>query len=504
MPMKTGFNKKYIRYIPFVALSVIALCLGCMAQWHSDAVFYKFVVPIDQETDPSQPIMAVSDIFQSQYNHYFSCNGRFFIHFIVQLFCGILGKYVFAACNAVVWFLLPLAVTRISCGKDFSLRTALTVSTLIFLLFMSLNFDPPFQINYLWTSLMFCGWIMVFFGDKRRDGIGFILLFGVFSFLFGNANESFSIPVGAALIFYAVLKKFRLSTLQWVSAVSFGFGAIVLIVAPGNWIKFGDVDGSAFGLSNIEQILPAFLFPVIWLLSVLVKGEHRDRGLFGRFLLAVAVVCYLLCLYLKGCSGFRMFISGNLCLILLALPSIVRCKSIRWINLGLVLICGCFLWVRAGEISRAANAIDAMYSGYAKSQDGIVYIPDDQFVTIGRHYMFSKGTFIADASFRYPGKPDMRLRPASMRYLPVDRDTNIVVRISDNAWLLLQSTENPRDFIVEKTLLPGLLNKRMADRQLDFDKQADITFETLSHSRAAIYVNTRPAILNAQVTLKQP
>lgn len=492
------------RNIPFLILGVISFALCCLTQWHSDASFYQYIVPLDPDALPDKRIESIKDIFISQANHYYSTNGRFFVHFIVQFFCGITGKYLFAVFNAAVWFLLPAACMRLAVCSFRLSRDSIAVSCLIFFLLIFLRFDPAFQINYAWLALMMCVWALIFFDGERNYRWPALTLIAVFSFLFGEGNESFSIPIGGAIIFYAFTVRFRLTSAQWVSAIAFGLGSIILIAAPGNWVRLDSVNANTPGLTNLASVLPGLIFPAVYLLSLLIKREDErssERRHFRQFLLVVAVINYLFCLGLGGGSGFRMLIPGNLCFVMLSLPRLLNWRYLKAFNIFACVAALLTLCPLVSDIIRQKNADNAIYDGYSRSTDGIVYLPDSLFIYRAYQFIDSYSTYQAEANHLSPGKPILRVRPETMKYLPLGKDTNMLVRLSDNAWLIMQSKSEPADFTVKKWWLPGILDRRVSDRHLDFSRKYDITFDSVENSRFAIYINTRPFLMKAEVEM---
>lgn len=84
-----------------------------------------------------------------------------------------------------------------------------------------------------------------------------------------------------------------------------------------------------------------------------------------------------------------------------------------------------------------------------------------------------------------------------MKKLDLGKDSNAILKIGDQAWILIQSKSKPADFIIEKTLLPGLINRNLQPRKIKWDsKMSDIVFDSCNLWKAAIYVNDRPYILS--------
>ena len=143
--------KLFKTYIPYLAVGAAAFVFAIISEWNDDAIAYSFYIPGSGEDESFTPIATLRDIWESQTNHYSNSNGRFVVHFIVQIFCGLLSKPWFAVINAFAWMALVFCITRFSNNaKDF--RTSSLAAILAILLFFTLPFTPPFQINYVWTA----------------------------------------------------------------------------------------------------------------------------------------------------------------------------------------------------------------------------------------------------------------------------------------------------------------------------------------------------------------
>ena len=80
-----------------IMMAIIAVAYGVLnfltPLYHDDFV-YKFMFE-GGAVDYDHPIGSIGDIVASQVDHYTSVNGRSIVHFLVQLFTGLLGKTVF-------------------------------------------------------------------------------------------------------------------------------------------------------------------------------------------------------------------------------------------------------------------------------------------------------------------------------------------------------------------------------------------------------------------------
>lgn len=474
--------------------------IAAASVWRDDAVLYQFFVQPDAEQIPTRLFRSPAELFESQTIHYLTRNGRFFAHTLVQLFCGFLGKRWFAVCNALVWALLPW--TMLKTGRIRVNFTNATIScSLVAILLSPLSLDPPMQINYSWTALITMAFLIIFFNSEAHS-IRNVILYGLAGLIAGSCNECFSIPIGGALIFYAAVHKMKLAKTEWLAAITYGIGAIILIAAPGNWIRLGQASETAsIGAATVERLLSAMIFPILFFTVLLSYGRKKllnslsnDERLFYRFMIAAWLLSCILCISLKANSGARMLIPGNLCLIILSIKIIGKSgKSAVWkiILTGFAAGTLTFIYIRTKADAEADNTI---YSIYGNSQDGVVWLPDDLFIKNISHFMTTRQSYIAQSRKLYPGKPDIRLRPESMRNIMSQPNTGNIYKLDTDAWLLVSDKSESCDFIIKKILLPRLINKGLSDRVLDFSNRGDIVFDSVGDRYFGIYINTRSYI----------
>lgn len=164
-----------ILYYILCYLSPIALC---------DDIVYKFVWPIDNESYV-KPILSLKDIFVSQYIHYQVLNGRSIVHFILQLFDGILGKEL---CNIISSIIFGYLIYMVSCyitKKRNSLFSYSLITVMLFLLMP--GFHNEFLLfvgvfNYLWVctiTILFIAFINKY-GEKPINTRRFSLSIAAF------------------------------------------------------------------------------------------------------------------------------------------------------------------------------------------------------------------------------------------------------------------------------------------------------------------------------------
>lgn len=479
-----------------ILMGIIGFLFAYWSNWFADAIEYKYIHPAGDYEFQSETVGSLADIWVSQCNHYFGTNGRFVVHFIVQIFCGLVGKVWFALFNGLIWFLLPYLAVRFATRGSKSVSVSVSACAIILIMLLQVRIDPPFQINYVWTAAAIVGWLMIFFSGRRYSS-GALVLIGIYSFLCGECNESFSIPICFAMAAYALRRRLRLTPAQWVAAVSFGIAAIILVASPGNWIRLGEVShATRHTLGTYYFFIPALFVPVLCA-CVAWPRRHSAEIAFtpeALFVVVLVAVNYSLGIVTGYQWGARMVFMANLCIVMAALALVAKRHLSVVANTVLVLLALASVAWHAAETKKFNDTDDRIYEAYAASADGVVYLPDTVF---SDHIWWVKNAnrgHVLESRLRSPGLPEIKIRPEALRHIPADADTNVIVEVAPQAWLMVQSKTHPASFILHKKILPGTLKRVMSDRELDFLVPRDVIFEENDMQRIGFYRNIWPFV----------
>ena len=196
----------------------------------------------------SMGINSISDIVASQYNHYFNWGGRSIAHFLVQ-FWLLVGKPVFNIANTIVYgifiFLIHFHIT----GNIKNFKAWFYIVLNIVFWFLIPVWGQNFiwltgSCNYLWTTTI----ILLFLVPYRlkhdnsecQIKLWCSLLFFFLGMLAGWSNENSGAAVLFLLIAYITMKVYKRDKLFLFEILGFlGFliGFILLILAPGNYVR---------------------------------------------------------------------------------------------------------------------------------------------------------------------------------------------------------------------------------------------------------------------------
>lgn len=235
---KTKFN--YLGYIFLLSVFVAFLILNIVFPLYSDDWSYSFIF------GSKDKISSISDIFYSQYVHYFTWGGRVVAHTIAQ-FLLLMNPYVADFLNAFIYTLLIYLIYVISV-KSYRLNNffLILIISLLVLLFVPEIIETTIWItgsaNYLWTCVLLLIYIRpfifnIYLSGKQKGNSFIFLLYGV---IVGctNENTSFSlIIISLILLFYYRKKYTNIPTWAIVGTIGVIIGFSIMILSPGNFIR---------------------------------------------------------------------------------------------------------------------------------------------------------------------------------------------------------------------------------------------------------------------------
>lgn len=221
-------------------LLVFATVIGTwsyLALWLGDDIYYRFFGEIPPA--PNKLISSPWEIFPSMGNHYMTSNGRSVAHWLVQWFLVFGGRTLFSIANSAVYVVCAVYVMRLCGLKWNSHPKALLFVIAILTISFRTKFAPSCQIGYIWMMASTAVFIDLFLNikDVKRT---WIAPAATFCFLAGWGNEAVSAGVAVSVFAYIFVKKLRLTKTQWIIAVSYCVGALLLVAAPSNFNKIAD------------------------------------------------------------------------------------------------------------------------------------------------------------------------------------------------------------------------------------------------------------------------
>lgn len=277
-------SSKLLFVLSFVVIGVVFYAWDCHNMFICDDVFYAF------KFDTNQRIESLSDILDSQVDHYLYRNGRFIVHCIVQLFCGILGPQLFYLINTFIYLLFLFTVyyyvKKYINSYSYSIFAFLFFATIIFIPRWSITTigNVSCSVNYLWCSTFYLLFIIFYTQEKEKQRsvcTFYSIVFFLLSLIVGSLQESFCIGISGYFLFYYFKypKLFKGSVIPIV--LGFLVGSVIIVVAPGNYIRFEEVSAQTPITEKFFSNILSFLFggyglPLLLLLCLVAWFRKRD------------------------------------------------------------------------------------------------------------------------------------------------------------------------------------------------------------------------------------
>ncbi len=256
----------------FVTISFFLLALQSIST--GDDLGYLFSDSALHAAD-GERISGIDDIIRTQASHYCTTNGRFIIHTLTQIFLNLLPGWVFAAINAcmmgALWFLCCRRMRQFAGNSPAWLVEAVTAVMLWLALprpgvtMLSL---VAFAVNYLWTAVFTMLFLYLFEQREHKESkLKDISLF-IAAIIIGSLQESFSIPVSAALFFSLAAKRFRIPNRKRWLAAGYFIGTVIVCAAPGNIIRAHDGVGTIGIAAKLSALCNEMIFSAPVLLAI--------------------------------------------------------------------------------------------------------------------------------------------------------------------------------------------------------------------------------------------
>ena len=352
-----------------MAVTIVMWFLNHFTPLYCDDWHYVFIF------GTQTPIQTLGDIIVSQWHHYFEfTNGRFFAHFFVQLFDGILGKTLFNIFNAV-FFAVFLYLLAYVTSRDKSQYYKIISVAFLLIFFLMTGFKYEFlwmsgSCNYLWMAIM----LLIFHHLLEKEEISnrMRLPLLLFSFICGWSNEAMVVGLGGAYFFYFAFHRKRLSGHRLWMMIGFYLGALFLVFSPASVnraLHHGVQQLSLMDrLVNMGNLHLFFVMIALLVIKVLFKQTRFAEWVKREQILVMAVVISFVFIIFTGFYLQHSRFGIELFSLLLIL------RMIEWkrINNGIITVANVAMLAFAGYVIVLSSKC------YAVNQQELSHVPEGQ------------------------------------------------------------------------------------------------------------------------------
>ncbi|GEM_PF-1626097 len=479
--MQTYASKKS-KYASVAIISVVSIVMGIatyLTPWFLDDLNYMWSCG-----DSKTLITSFDQIIPSQITHYFTVNGRFCAHVLVQLFNGILGVGLFAVFNGIMYGALTISLQVTAGLKPFaSVRSTLTAA-LLTMLFFATKLIPSCQIGYIWAAVITLAFVHVFF-DKRHHSPYVIALLSIGSIIAGNFQEAYSIGISGALILHWCFNLKRYTVKQWFMIVAYGLGTLAICLSPATRNRAGEQEiGLFLNIFNLLTLAPALYFFIGVALWQKFKNNLSFKDMYrANTFWFNSMFVFLIFNLIIGVSSNRQLMGFELSCTILGLRILPkRTFSTIWL---LILSMWMLIeaWLTASAIFQGRKLAQNIETEYASTADGRVYVDGltalspgllasaiDPFVDPYRTEHYAAQVNARELQRRHPGLPRAIFTPTFLRGKDDVALSNQIIKVSEGIYLLIRSKKDPKQFIAQRALRIGPVHIPYSPVEVPFDK----------------------------------
>ncbi len=283
--------------------SAAAVSLRCYF-WEpiSDDLLYRYVLdeaPLGANNYVNE-VTGFSDAVKSQTIQYFHSNGRVPVHVLVQMFAGPWGHTAYSVFGGILMLTIIILFTFYTIAKSRRTPLAFFLAVVMYLyLFQEWSgnwYSIAEGMNYLLPMLpVLCTlftlrWINRSDNNNRKPWT--LILLALLGFATGWSHECFSIPLSGGVFFWAI-KNFKKNGLPfWTLTFALWIGTIVLILAPGNFVRLASRPGILMTIANGVTLLAGTW--IFWLMLagiIVIRISGREK--FRKFLASNTLELYM-------------------------------------------------------------------------------------------------------------------------------------------------------------------------------------------------------------------
>lgn len=260
-----------------------------------------------------QPVSSFSDAIISQSRDYFKTapsNGRFIIHTLVQYICGTKTMSQFIILNSLMFIAFTILIIKLTDDIP-NIWNLLFILSAIWILLphKGLTFmgNVTCSVDYLWSSvgtLLFI-FFLIWLKNHQKKHISLFIMIAltIYAFIAGALQESFTIGVSGALLFYILFNRRKINKELLVITLTYMIGTLVCIISPANFQRFDAIGGMGFHPNCILGLFssPVFIIFIGIMIVLTIKGKFKST-IKINYIIVVPIIINLL---------FTIFIAYN-------------------------------------------------------------------------------------------------------------------------------------------------------------------------------------------------
>lgn len=277
------------RLFPRILIILSLLCAGVSIFFQAklylpvnDDSCYQYIlgeyIVGSPDNDYSKRVDTFDDLVTSQINHYLHTNGRAVVHTIVQALIAY-GGWDCAIPLFIGALMISTLVVFIIYSKrpgEYNRPLPWVLAVIIWLLMYpgpdGAFYRLVFAMNYLYPMFLCLCFLLIVRRIEERKKFPIIVAV-IVSFLTGWSQEGFSFPLCGAMLVYLYIHRQNLSREILFMTVFCCFGALLLLISPGNFNRVVKIHGpEAYFIHWIDIILTKL--PLLWIELIVIVFSY--------------------------------------------------------------------------------------------------------------------------------------------------------------------------------------------------------------------------------------
>lgn len=270
---KINLSKKRQVIVIMTSIFLMMLLLNILTPLIADDFSYSFNID-------GEKLGSFLDVINYQITHYFKWGGRTVAHTIAQSFL-LFPKPFFSIMNTFVYVLLVYLIYLHSKGDNKDDNPLILILIHFGLWFLVPVFGQNClwligSCNYLWTTTLILLFLLIIRKNSQKEPFFKIIGMLLFGIIVGWTNENTSfgliiITAGTLIISKKENKKRKILKYQFSGLVGTIIGFIILIIAPGNFVRSSILEDNTFiVIKFLKRIVDATLGMLDYTLPLLI------------------------------------------------------------------------------------------------------------------------------------------------------------------------------------------------------------------------------------------
>lgn len=389
------FTKNTYIFITIIICTLAFYLLDQYAISNSDDYIFKFMIQPEYKSyleiaspnvERAYPIESVKDALISTTHGYFSNNGRFLLHVIIQSCVSLMSMNHFVIINSLIFAIFLFSFFHLTIDKKNAFQLLLASFAIwLFIPWKGFTFlsNVSLSINYLWTATAYLLFYILYLKIREKERcsiINYVILF-LIGAIVGSLQESFSLGFAGAFFLYYIFNIKKINRPLLFLLIGFYIGVSFNVLAPSNFNRQSGVGFIHFNYLISCCSSPAIVLCFLSLIYFTITDKlYIKEKLKDNLILVLSIFVNMSFAFIVAYGGRHSLTSVSVFSLILLfklwMPKAFFQKKHTYISVALlVVIMITYIPVYLMR-EKSYNSYNTFISQIGKNEDGIYYQED--------------------------------------------------------------------------------------------------------------------------------